>query len=125
MKHIKTFQNFELNEGVFNEPLLNSVYDDVIQKLFDMIKKTYSVENLNYDHSSPFKIVYNHGSVNLEIYSNNYDLYVDSKNIKCSYLLRYKIYHYFKNKFFSYKKEKQRLKDISTVDYLTKKIKEG
>ena len=108
MKYIKTFENFELNEGIFTNK-----YDEPIKKLFDMIQKTFDYNNL---YHGVCDISYRHGSVILKI--NNYDFYpkleVNDKEIDCSLYLKIKINHFLKKRY----KEKEKIE-------LEKTIKEG
>lgn len=98
MKHLKRF-----NEGIFT-----SDYDKLVKNLFDRIKEIFDESNLSYDadHDAFF---YNleetdseSGFIELAIAETGwltpeYVLCIDDDEIKCSFLLKRKIYRFLKS----------------------------
>ena len=133
MKHIKTFQNFELNEGIFT-----GEYDDVVKDLFEKIQKTFNSDNLDttprwydedeYDEND---LTYKHCNISLRVCMSNliYNfspvIYVDDEEVNCSTILSFKIGNFLSKKYKEKKNKENKEKEIKRKQDIERKIKEG
>lgn len=126
MKHIENYKSF--NEGIFSNK-----YDIIVKNIFEKIKAIFDIKDLSKTIDTPF-VTFEYKleetdsdlgyiDISIERFISNisieFELKIDGSIIKCSYLLRYKIYRFFSikfNEFYKNEKEKSDKIDFSNFE---------
>lgn len=124
MKYVNTYD--DMNESWFSNLFKKEEndYDEIVEGLFDNIKKSFNIENLNLSeqyYEAKFSYLYKGMKVSViydKIISNNYTLNMDDEKVECSKKIIKEIYKYFENAYFDDDKIKVLFKDIKFSFYI-------